>query len=166
MTDTNEILDEDQTMNELLEDYRRHLPPEFRDTAPTALLGAVLLELKIRRESEGGPSNLDVFLEQRTGGTYNPTTTAVYAADEDQSVSVDEWTEFERDFVASEHDLRFNDGIRVAFADPADGNADVIDYDSSDSPVAGLRAHTTSVWVRAQSGTGGATVDVESWRDG
>lgn len=145
---------------DVLEEYG--VTPEFFQSETEALLAAVVMELQAGRYSGDGPSDVGLFLEQQrqdqdrdTGaqrGTYHA---------EDLSVDASGWTEIDLDFVATEVDLRnISDDVEIAFADPA-GEANVIEYSSADSPVAGIGVQTSYIWVRGKSGA--ATLNLEAW---
>ena len=127
------------------------------------LLYALLVELRASRFDRGqydiqdslavDDGNVDVDATYRTE-TFDA------AVPDDR----DDWKRFDLDFVTEEIDLRFSDAINVALVkQPSDG--DIVQYNSADSPVVGIPASTSWIWVSAQDGTGGASVTMEAWGD-
>ncbi|WP_256299907.1 hypothetical protein [Haloarchaeobius salinus] len=116
---------------------------------------------------------LALLLEQRgqdliealdAAGEEYEETTATYATGE--VTSGEEWSEpIEFGFVSSSIDLRINDSdIEVAFADPEHNEGVGVPYKTDNSPVVGIPAETTKMWVRrAPSEGSGGTVQFEAW---
>lgn len=76
-----------------------------------------------------------------------------------------EWAHVDFGLVASSVDLRISaNPIEIRFQSP--GNDDsTIEYATDESPVVGIPAETSQMWVRtAKSATGDATVDIQAWR--
>lgn len=149
-------------VQELISEYHAVLPPELLMNETDMLLAALLMELKAQRLSDGVSESADVLIEQQRAdysdgsdharGTYHS---------EQVTVDANEWTEIDLDFIAGEVDLRgITDVIEVAFADPTGENA-VIEYDSNDSPVAGIPVQTSRVWLRGKSTS--TTLTMEAW---
>lgn len=148
--------------NALLEEYHGQLPNEVLLNETDALLAALLMELKAQRFSRGDTEAASLIIEQQRRDYATGTDTeGVYHASE-ESPDDQGWTEVDLGFTCEEVDLRNISGpVDVAFADPGDG-ADSIRYDQSDSPVAGIRVRTATIWFQAATGT--ETLNVEAWR--
>lgn len=149
-----------EVVDELIAQYHGHQPLGILENETDQLLAALLMELQAQRVSGGGGEAADVLLEQyrqerdasETHGTYH--SEAVEAA-------AGEWYGINLDFVTSEVDLRNIGGaVDVAFADPT-GDHNVVRYDDTDSPVAGIAIETGAMWFKSPSGS--VTLNVEAW---
>jgi len=131
------------------------------------LLYALLVEMRASRFARGQydiQSVLDGAMNANSGdvdvdATYRTETVAL-----DELATGDEWVRFDLDFVTDEIDLRFDAAINVALAKDL-SSEDVVQYGTNDSPVVGIPASTSWIWLSAQQGTGGANVRLEAWSD-
>ncbi|WP_435362749.1 hypothetical protein [Haloarchaeobius sp. DYHT-AS-18] len=90
--------------------------------------------------------------------------TATYATGSETADQ--EWSEpIEFGFVSSSIDLRVsNADIEVAFADPSKSENIGVPYSTSESPIIGVPAETSKMWVRRDPSAGSdATVQFEAW---
>jgi hypothetical protein len=142
------------------------------------LLYALLLEMRVSRFNQQGAQDIETALAniRDTTETGAPDQTGTYASvrfDDagDQRDNLpelqtgDDWQEVELDFVTSEVDLRFGDAIAVAFEEPQQEES-VVRYAGDESPVVGVPVQTSTIWLGAQPGSGGATATVEAWHNG
>jgi len=131
------------------------------------LLFATVQELRAQRFQDGTYDIQEVLRQERDAEGSGVDVDATYDSrivDAPQFDNGDDWETIDLDFATSEIDLRFDDDIYVAFKQEF-GSDDVIPYPVGDSPVVGIPASTSWIQVVAQEGTGGATINVESWGD-
>jgi len=126
------------------------------------LLYALLVEMRAARFSRGQYDIQGAMQRSETDSVDTEGTYVSRSVDVPELNSSDDWEPLDLDFVTGEVDLRFDSDIQVAFVkDPGDG--DVVPYSVSDSPVVGIPVETSWIWVVAQSGSGGATVQIDAW---
>jgi len=131
------------------------------------LLYALLVELRAARFGRGQYDLQSVLQDQMEADTGDVDVDAIYRTETYEVTETndrDDWQKVDLDFVTEEIDLRFDDAVKVAFAKQP-GSDDVVTYGSADSPVVGIPASTSWIWIAAQDGTSGATVQVEAWGD-
>jgi hypothetical protein len=159
-------------IDDLLAEY---VPPEgsFVEDALSdetdQLLYALLLETRVRRY-QAGITDLQTALnsQQEANEQGTPSTTGTYTSRELDLPELDtqeDWQDLDLDFVTSEVDLRFDAGVLVAYDRPTEDER-VIEYAGNESPVVGTPVQTSTIWLAAQPGSGGATATVEAWSDG
>jgi hypothetical protein len=151
-------------VREYIPSHEQDFVEELLQDETDALLYGVITELKaLRTLQTGDPQDAQTVVELvrqemqqgvETTGTYVSKTVDLTTDDYEQILDLD--------FVAGELDLRFDDDIKIAYAEPSDPS-NVVPYSASDSPVAGTRVRTNAVWAKAQNGTGGASVTIEAW---
>lgn len=149
-------------VQELISEYHGVLPPQLTMNETDMLLAALLMELKAQRLSGGSTESAEFIIEQQRAdyADGSDSTRGTYYSNE-ITVETGEWTEIELDFTASEFDLRkISDPIKIAFTKPSVDDA-VIQYDSSDSPIAGIGVMTSKVWIKAASTS--TTFRMEAW---
>jgi len=140
------------------------LPRELLEDETNALLYAALLELQLLRYDRTNRTEPPRLLieEQESEAGGQTEARGRYLADS-YEVTDAEWTEVDLSFDSKEIDLRnLTDPVKVAFAPPAGGD-NVVRYDSTDSPVAGIPVTTRKVWLRAKDGVGSTGVFMEVW---
>jgi hypothetical protein len=128
------------------------------------LLFAVLSELRASRYQTG---QYDIQAALATGESETIDKSATYetvTVDADPLQDSDDWVEIDLDFVTQEVDIRFDDAVYVVFQKQF-GSDDVIAYSADDSPIAGIPVSTSWIYVAAQDGTTGATIQLEAWGD-
>jgi hypothetical protein len=140
------------------------LPRELLQDETNALLYAALLELQLLRydrTNRTDPPSLLIEEQEREAGNQTEAR-GRYLADV-YEVTDSEWTEVDLSFDSKEIDLRnLTDPVKIAFAPPA-GGSNIVRYDSTDSPVAGIPVTTRKVWLRARDGVGSTAVYMEVW---
>lgn len=150
-------------VDELIEEYHPVLPPGLLENETDQLLAALLMELKAQRIAGGDTDeSVDVIIEQQRQdhASGSDSTRGTYHAEEVTAPN-GEWYEIDLDFVASEVDLRNIPGdIEIAFADKA-GENNVISYDDTDSPVAGITVQTNKIWIKGVGAD--RTLNLEAW---
>lgn len=149
-------------VDELLGEYHAWMPNDLLHNETDSLLAAVLMELQAQRAAEGNNEEVSVILEQRRrelAGADGQQQGVYHAQSYDLTT---EWTKVDLGFTASEFDLRNISGpVVVAFAEP-DGAAEKrIEYDDTDSPIAGISVRTEKVWLKAESGS--ESLNMEAW---
>jgi hypothetical protein len=121
------------------------------------LLLALLLEQRGQDLIDAVDQASQEYSDTETTATY---TTAEIAAGEEWSDAVD------LGFVSESIDLRVsNAAVEVAFANPSDNNDIGVPYSPDESPVVGVPAETSKLWVRrAPSAGSDGTVQLEAWQ--
>lgn len=151
-------------VDELIAEYHAVMPPlEVLENETDQLLAALLMELKAQRIASGDSTeSVDVIIEQQRQdhASGSESTRGTYHAEEVTAPN-GEWKEIELEFVTSEVDLRNIPGdIEVAFADRS-GENNVISYDNTDSPVAGINVQTNKIWIKGVDAD--RTLNLEAW---
>jgi len=153
----------DQILGEYIPVQEMNTPwEELLTDESDQLLFALLVELRARRYQTGA---YDIQSVLSTGETYDVDESATYLTDSYNVSEIngsEDWTLVDLDFVTEEIDLRFDADINVVLQKPF-GSDDVIQYATADSPVVGIPASTSWIYLGAQNGTGGATVQLEAW---
>lgn len=147
---------------EVLAEYG--MSSELFQSETEALLAALLMEKKAERHQQGGPQDIAYYLkeEEQMEDLETSAARATYRSESLTLAAGDGWTELELAFTTTEVDLRNISGpIEVAFADPSTDRHRV-QYDSGDSPVAGIGVRTSRIWVKENSDAD-EKVDLEAW---
>jgi len=152
----------------LLAEYYNTLPSDWLTDDTNALLGAVVLELQAQRRAGQGPDNLGTFFEQLNDATgFDANLRGDYSSHTLTVKSGGGWETVDPadiGHVVRTADIRAEDDIKVAFADP-DQNEKVVAYAASELPVTGLPVETTKVWAALGDNASGTQTDVtiELW---
>ena len=119
------------------------------------LLLANLLELRDQDLVDALDEAGDDYQDQKQTATYHS---------EELTASTD-WSETELGFTASSIDLRItNANVEIAFANPVGNDQNQVPYGTGDSPVVGIPAETSKVWLRRDPAAGSdATVQLDAW---